>query len=69
MTFAIILQYAATNEYYKTLIEGYYVPFVKNINICAHAKNASAFLNLIFDKSPVHYAMLFTDILNYVAEA
>ena len=62
--FAIILKYSD-----ELPIQEYFEPFVKNINICGHAKNANKLLSLIFNHSDQHYHLLFENILNLIPEA
>ncbi|CAD8121429.1 unnamed protein product [Paramecium sonneborni] len=64
-TFSIILKYKD-----QLTINEYFTPFVVNINICGHAKNAGHVLQLIFNKdSQQHYDLFFNNILNLVPEA
>ncbi|CAD8203588.1 unnamed protein product [Paramecium pentaurelia] len=64
-TFAIILKYKN-----QLSINEYFTPFVNNINICRHAKNAGQVLQLIFNKdNDEHYNLFFNNILNLVPEA
>jgi sulfatase maturation enzyme AslB (radical SAM superfamily) len=54
------------------LLNPYYDAVVKNINICAHVKEAFDLINLILannDQKYEHYLRIFDDILNLVEEA